>query len=296
MANEKKNRIGVRGLETIFGDGINDLITNIENSPEVQESLAQEIPLNKIIANPHQPRKHFNKQELEELSQSIKTHGLIQPIIVSKISNSNFYQLIAGERRKKAAEMIGLKAIKAVTIEATDQQLMEFALIENIQRVDLNAFEEAQAYKTLIDKMKWTHEELAKKINKSRPHITNTLRILDLPAEVLKMVKDNKLTMGHVRPLLQLTPNSNLIVALAHRAYKENWSVRRVEDMVRAQQLLGTKKSPSYREGDIYLLELENTLSKKLSTKVKIKNKKLMISYLNNKDLNRLLELLELID
>lgn len=296
MANEKKKRIGVRGLETIFGDGINDLITNIENSPEVQESLAQEIPLNKIIANPHQPRKHFNKQELEELGQSIKTHGLIQPIIVSKISNSSFYQLIAGERRKKAAEMVGLQAIKAVTIEATDQQLMEFALIENIQRVDLNAFEEAQAYKTLIDKMKWTHEELAKKINKSRPHITNTLRILDLPAEVLKMVKDNKLTMGHVKPLLQLTPNSNLIVALAHRADKENWSVRRVEDMVRAQQLLGAKKSPAYQEGDIYLLELENTLSKKLSAKVKIKNKKLMISYLNNKDLNRLLELLKLID
>lgn len=296
MANEKKNRIGVRGLETIFGDGINDLITNIENSPEVQESLAQEIPLNKIIANPHQPRKHFNKQELEELGQSIKTHGLIQPIIVSKISNSNFYQLIAGERRKKAAEMVGLKAIKAVTIEATDQQLMEFALIENIQRVDLNAFEEAQAYKTLIDKMKWTHEELAKKINKSRPHVTNTLRILDLPAEVLKMVKDNKLTMGHVKPLLQLTPNSNLIVALAHRAFKENWSVRRVEDMVRAQQLLGAKKSPSYQEGDIYLLELENALSKKLSAKVKIKNKKLMISYLNDQDLNRLLELLKLID
>ncbi|MBE4704245.1 ParB/RepB/Spo0J family partition protein [Spiroplasma platyhelix] len=296
MASEKKNRIGVKGLETIFGDGINDLITNIENSPEVQQSLAQEVPINKIIANPHQPRKHFNTQELEELSQSIKLHGLIQPIIVSKISNSNFYQLIAGERRKKAAEMIGLKTIKAVTIDATDQQMMEFALIENIQRVDLNAFEEAQAYKTLIDKMKWTHEELAKKINKSRPHITNTLRILDLPAEVLKMVKDNKLTMGHVRPLLQLTPNSNLIVALAHRAFKEKWSVRKVEDMVRVQQLLGTKKSPNIKDSDIYLIELENSLSKKLSAKVKIKNQKLIISYLNDKDLNRLLELLKLID
>lgn len=296
MASEKKNRIGVKGLETIFGEGINDLITNIENSPEVQESLAQEIPINKIIANPHQPRKHFNKQELVELSESIRLYGLLQPIIVSKISNSNFYQLIAGERRKKAAEMIGLKTIKVVAIEATDQQLLEFALIENIQRVDLNAFEEAQAYKTLIDKMKWTHEELAKKINKSRPHITNTLRILDLPAEVLKMVKDGKLTMGHVRPLLQLTPNTNLIVALAHRAFKENWSVRRVEDMVRSQQLLATKKSPTFKESDIYLLELENNLSKKLSARVKIKNKKLMINYLNNKDLNRLLELLNLID
>lgn len=296
MASEKKNRIGVKGLETIFGDGINDLITNIESSPEVQQSLAQELEIKKIIPNPHQPRKTFNKQELEELSQSIKLHGLIQPVIVSKISNSNFYQLIAGERRKKAAEMIGLKTIKAVIIDVTDQQLMEFALIENIQRVDLNAFEEAQAYKTLIDQMKWTHEELAKKINKSRPHITNTLRILDLPAEVLKMVKDNKLTMGHVKPLLQLTPNNNLIVALAHRAYKEKWNVRKVEDMVKVQQLLGTKKSPNIKDSDIYLLELENSLSKKLSTRVKIKNKKIMINYLNDKDLNRLLELLKLID
>lgn len=296
MANEKKNRINMKGLETIFGDGINDLITNIENSPEVQQSLSVEIPLSKIIANPHQPRKHFNKQELEELGQSIKLHGLIQPIIVSKISNSNFYQLIAGERRKKASELMGLTSIKAVTIEATDQQLMEFALIENIQRVDLNAFEEAQAYKTLIDQMKWTHEELAQKINKSRPHITNTLRILDLPAEVLKMVKDDKLTMGHVRPLLQLTPNNNLIVALAHRAFSEKWSVRKVEDIVRVQQLLDIKKRPNFKDSDIYLVDLENSLSKKLSTRVKIKNNKLMISYLNSKDLNRLLELLKLID
>ncbi|MGL5268869.1 MAG: ParB/RepB/Spo0J family partition protein, partial [Spiroplasma sp.] len=283
MAKEKKNRIG-KGLETIFGDGISDLITNIENSPEVQESLAQEISLEKIISNPYQPRKHFSSQELEELSQSIKLHGLIQPIIVSKISDSNFYQLIAGERRKKASEMIGLKTIKAVTIEATDQQLMEFSLIENIQRVDLNAFEEAQAYKTLIDKMKWTHEELAKKINKSRPHITNTLRILDLPIEVLKMVKDNKLTMGHVKPLLQLNPNNDLIIMLAQRTYKEKWSVRKVEDMVKIQGLLSTKKT--FRNSDIYLVDLENSLSKKLGTKVQIKNKKLIINYSTIEDLN----------
>jgi len=154
MANNKKSRLGIKGLETIFGDGLNDLVDNIEKSPEVQESLSQEVALNKIIPNPHQPRKHFNSQELEELSQSIKTHGLIQPVIIAKIKDSEFYQLIAGERRKKASELAGLKTIKAVIIEATDQQIMEFALIENIQRVDLNAFEEAQAYRTLIDKMK----------------------------------------------------------------------------------------------------------------------------------------------
>lgn len=296
MASQKKNRIG-KGLETIFGDGIGDLITNIESSPEVQQSLAQEIPIDKIIANPYQPRKVFNSEELKELSESIKIHGLIQPVIISKIPDSNFYQLIAGERRKKASEMAGLQTIKAVIIEATDQQVMEFALIENIQRVDLNAFEEAQAYKTLIDKMKWTHDELAKKVNKSRPHITNTLRILELPAEVLKMVKDNKLTMGHVKPLLQLAPNSNLILSLAHRTYEEHWSVRKVEDMVKIQGLLSTKKKSNPKtQDDIYLLDLENNLSKKLGTKVQIKDKKLMINYSTNEDLNRLLDILKLID
>ncbi|MCL8210130.1 ParB/RepB/Spo0J family partition protein [Spiroplasma attinicola] len=296
MANNKKSRLGIKGLETIFGDGLNDLVDNIEKSPEVQESLSQEVALNKIIPNPHQPRKHFNSQELEELSQSIKTHGLIQPVIIAKIKDSEFYQLIAGERRKKASELAGLKTIKAVVIEATDQQIMEFALIENIQRVDLNAFEEAQAYRTLIDKMKWTHEQLAKKVNKSRSHVTNTMRILDLPAEVLKMVKDDKLTMGHVKPLLQLTPNSILIVNLAHRAFEEKWTVRKVEDMIKAQQLLNSKKKPNLKPNDIYLNDLENNLSRKLSTKVKIKDKKMIISYHNNQDLNRLLELLKLID
>ncbi|MDQ7982920.1 MAG: ParB/RepB/Spo0J family partition protein [Spiroplasma sp.] len=296
MANNKKNRIGTKGLETIFGDGINDLITNIEKSPEVQQNLAQEISLSKIIPNPHQPRKVFNAQELEELSQSIKTHGLIQPIIVAKIKDSNFYQLIAGERRKKAAEIAGLTTIKTVIIEATDQQIMEFALIENIQRVDLNAFEEAQAYKTLVDQMKWTHEELARKVNKSRPHITNTMRILDLPAEVLKMVKDNKLTMGHVKPLLQLTPNNILIVSLAHRAFEEKWSVRKVEDMIKVQQLLHDKKRHHLRQNSIYLTDLEHRLSRKLSTRVKVKDKKMIISYTNNQDLNRLLALLQLLD
>ncbi|MCL8210640.1 Stage 0 sporulation protein J [Spiroplasma sp. JKS002671] len=296
MANNKKSRLGIKGLETIFGDGLNDLVDNIEKSPEVQESLSQEVALNKIIPNPHQPRKHFNSQELEELSQSIKTHGLIQPVIIAKIKDSEFYQLIAGERRKKASELAGLKTIKAVVIEATDQQIMEFALIENIQRVDLNAFEEAQAYRTLIDKMKWTHEELAKKVNKSRSHVTNTMRILDLPAEVLKMVKDDKLTMGHVKPLLQLTPNSILIVNLAHRAFEEKWTVRKVEDMIKSQQLLNSKKKPNLKPNDIYLNDLENNLSRKLSTKVKIKDKKMIISYHNNQDLNRLLELLKLID
>lgn len=295
MASDKKNRIAVKGLENIFGDGLNDLINNIEQSPELQQSLSQEIPINKIISNPYQPRVTFDKAELQQLSESIKEHGLIQPIIVTKTAN-DFYQLIAGERRTKASQLAGLQTIKAVTVDVDDQQLMEFALIENIQRVDLNSFEEAQAYQNLISKMKWTQEQLAKKVNKSRPHITNTLRILQLPAEVLKMVNDNKLTMGHVKPLLQLSPNNNLIVTLAHRAFNEKWNVRKVEDMIKAQQLLSAKKQKKVKNDDVHLLELENVISKKLNTKVKFNKKKLIINYHNNKDLNRILEILGLIN
>lgn len=296
MSNEKKNRIGVKGLENIFGDGINDLINNIEQSPEIQRDLGQEISIAKVIPNPYQPRVTFDNEQLKELSDSIKLHGLIQPIVVRKTGNGDFYQLIAGERRTKASKLAGLKKIKAVVIDISESQLMEFALIENIQRVDLNAFEEAQAYQNLITKMKWTQEQLAQKVNKSRPHIANTLRILQLPAEVLKMVKDDKLTMGHVKPLLQLAPNVKLILAIANRAIEEKWNVRKVEDVVKAQSLIASKKNKTFKSQDIYLVELENTISKKLNTRVKIDNKKVIIKFDNNKDLNRILEKLNLLD
>lgn len=296
MSNEKKNRIGVKGLENIFGDGINDLINNIEQSPEIQRDLGQEISIAKVIPNPYQPRVTFDSEQLKELSDSIKLHGLIQPIVVRKTGNGGFYQLIAGERRTKASKLAGLKKIKAVVIDISESQLMEFALIENIQRVDLNAFEEAQAYQNLITKMKWTQEQLAQKVNKSRPHIANTLRILQLPAEVLKMVKDDKLTMGHVKPLLQLAPNVKLILAIANRAIEEKWNVRKVEDVVKAQSLIASKKNKTFKSQDIYLVELENTISKKLNTRVKIDNKKVIIKFDNNKDLNRILEKLNLLD
>ena len=294
MANDKKNRISPKGLASIFGEGLNDLITNIENSPEIAKNFLQTISLAKIIPNPYQPRVVFNEQEIKELSDSIKIHGLIQPIIVKKTITDGIFQLIAGERRTKAAKLAGLTKIPAVTIEATDQQLMEFALIENIQRVDLNAFEEAQAYQTLISKMKWTQEQLSQKINKSRSHITNTLRILQLPVEVLQMLQRNELTMGHVKPLLSLT-NLNLMITIAKRAYSEQWSVRKVEDVIKMQKLNSNQKHNINKKSDLHLIELENTLSKTLDTKVKINKKQLIINYHNHKELNRILEFLKLI-
>lgn len=295
MANDKKNRISTKGLASIFGDGLNDLITNIESSPEVAKTFAQTISLAKIIANPYQPRIVFDEHEIKELSESIKIHGLIQPIIVKKTITDGIFQLVAGERRTKAAKLAGLTVIPAVIIEATDQQLMEFALVENIQRVDLNSFEEAQAYQTLISKMKWTQEELSKKVNKSRSHITNTLRILQLPVEILQMLQRYQLTMGHVKPLLSLGTNSHLMVTIAKKAYDQQWSVRKVEDVVKMQQLTSNKKQHLYKKTDVHLSALENTLARTLDTKVKINNKQLIISYRNHQELNRILEFLRLI-
>ncbi len=295
MSNDKKNRISAKGLASIFGEGLNDLITNIESSPEIAKTFSQTISLAKIIPNPYQPRVVFNEQEIKELSDSIKIHGLIQPIIVKKTITDGVFQLVAGERRTKAAKLAGLTEISAVTIEVTDQQLMEFALIENIQRVDLNAFEEAQAYQTLISKMKWTQEQLSQKVNKSRSHIANTLRILQLPVEILQMLQRNELTMGHVKPLLSLGSNLNLMVTIAKRAYSEQWSVRKVEDVIKMQQLSLNQKQNVNKKSDLHLVALENTLSRTLDTKVKINKKQLIINYSNHKELNRILEFLKLI-
>ncbi|WJG71218.1 ParB/RepB/Spo0J family partition protein [Spiroplasma ixodetis] len=295
MSNDKKNRISAKGLASIFGEGLNDLITNIESSPEIAKTFSQTISLAKIIPNPYQPRVVFNKQEIKELSDSIKIHGLIQPIIVKKTITDGVFQLVAGERRTKAAKLAGLTEISAVTIEVTDQQLMEFALIENIQRVDLNAFEEAQAYQTLISKMKWTQEQLSQKVNKSRSHIANTLRILQLPVEILQMLQRNELTMGHVKPLLSLGTNLNLMATIAKRAYSEQWSVRKVEDVIKMQQLSLNQKQNVNKKSDLHLVALENTLSRTLYTKVKINKKQLIINYSNHKELNRILEFLKLI-
>lgn len=271
------------------------MITNIESSPEIAKTFSQTISLAKIIPNPYQPRVVFNEQEIKELSDSIKIHGLIQPIIVKKTITDGVFQLVAGERRTKAAKLAGLTEISAVTIEVTDQQLMEFALIENIQRVDLNAFEEAQAYQTLISKMKWTQEQLSQKVNKSRSHIANTLRILQLPVEILQMLQRNELTMGHVKPLLSLGTNLNLMVTIAKRAYSEQWSVRKVEDVIKMQQLSLNQKQNVNKKLDLHLVALENTLSRTLDTKVKINKKQLIINYSNHKELNRILEFLKLI-
>nr|CAK98526.1 probable spoj partition protein parb c-terminal truncated [Spiroplasma citri] len=189
MASNTKSRLSSKGLDKIFGEGINEVIKGIESNDALKET-ANEIALAEIFPNPHQPRKNFNEEELTELAQSIKEYGLIQPIIVKKTNNG--YYLVAGERRSRAAKLAGLTTIPAIVADFNDQQMKEVALIENIQRVDLNSIEEANAYKELIELLRLTQEELAQRIGKSRSHVTNTMRLLNLPTEVQTLLLENK--------------------------------------------------------------------------------------------------------
>ncbi|WHQ36936.1 ParB/RepB/Spo0J family partition protein [Spiroplasma sp. SV19] len=295
MANNK-SRLSSKGLDKIFGEGINDVIKEIESSDELK-ATANEVMLTEIFPNPHQPRKTFNDEELAELAQSIKAYGLIQPIIVKKTSNG--YYLVAGERRSRAAKLAGLTKIPAIIVDFNDQQMKEVALVENIQRVDLNTIEEANAYKELITLLDLTQDELAQRIGKSRSHIANTLRLLTLPADVQKLLLENKVTMGQVKPLISLHVNKNEFKKIVDKIVSLNLNARQVEELVRTYGTKSTKtpednkKVPAKRTVNEFL---ENKIMRKLGTKVVIDTDKIVINYLGLKDLNRILELLGLTD
>ncbi|WP_353486478.1 ParB/RepB/Spo0J family partition protein, partial [Spiroplasma phoeniceum] len=230
MASNTKSRLSSKGLDKIFGEGINEVIKGIESNDALKET-ANEIVLAEIFPNPHQPRKNFNEEELTELAQSIKEYGLIQPIIVKKTNNG--YYLVAGERRSRAAKLAGLTTIPAIVVDFNDQQMKEVALIENIQRVDLNSIEEANAYKDLIDLLGLTQEELAQRIGKSRSHVTNTMRLLNLPTEVQTLLLENKVTMGQVKPLISLNVDKNEFKNLINKIINLNLNARQVEELVK---------------------------------------------------------------
>ncbi len=293
MANNK-SRLSSKGLDKIFGEGINDVIKEIESSDELK-AAANEITLTEIFPNPHQPRKTFNDEELAELAQSIKEYGLIQPIIVKKTSNG--YYLVVGERRSRAAKLAGLIKIPAIIVDFNDQQMKEVALVENIQRVDLNTIEEANAYKELIALLDLTQDELAKRIGKSRSHITNTLRLLNLPADVQKLLLENKITMGQVKPLVSLHIDKSEFKKVVDKIVSLNLNARQVEELVKTYGVKpiktqeDNKKVPPKRTVNEFL---ENKIMRKLGTKVVIDTDKVVINYHGLKDLNRILELLGL--
>ena len=290
-SNIKRKALG-KGLEELFSNEPLDY-TRVEE--KILEKTSQEeiveIPLKELRSNPYQPRKIFDKDSLEELANSIKEHGVFQPIIAKKSIKG--YEIIAGERRVKASTMAGLEKIPAIIRDFTDTEMMEIALLENLQRENLTAIEEANAYKSLLENLKVTQEELASKLGKSRSHITNTLGLLNLPLEVQQLVNEHKISMGHARVLSKLD-NRVQIRNLTDKIINDGISVRTLEDLTKTEEypkrVKITKKTPK----DNTYNYLEDKLIESLGTRVKIQNNKVVISFTNDDDLNRILEIMHL--
>ena len=249
-----------------LGKGMSALIYDNAMEPASGESIR--LSINEIEPNRDQPRKIFEEQALAELSASIKEHGVLQPLLVSPMADGS-YRLVAGERRYRAARMAGVTEVPVTIREMTDEEESIFALIENLHREDLNAIEEAQGIKTLIDTFGFTQEEAAQKVGKSRTAVTNSLRLLNLPEDISNLVRDGKISMGHARALLSFEDTAEAS-RVAQLVVKDGISVRDVERLAKSAQK--AKKSPEKREKkrDIFYDEVEIALSKMLGRKVKV--------------------------
>lgn len=276
-----------------LGRGLDALIPSLSID---ENDKVVEIKLSELRPNPYQPRKTFDDNSIKELAESIKQHGVIQPIIVRPVLKG--YEIIAGERRFRASQLCGNPTIPAVIRSFSDQQVMEIALIENLQREDLNAIELAIAYQSLMDKFKLTQEELSMKVGKSRSHIANFLRLLSLPAELKDNVSRGTLSMGHARALAGIK-KQEVQQELANQAIAAEWSVRQLEEAI--QKL--DQKQPvkptveKQRKRDPYIDHIEESLRERFKTTVKIKQQKekgkIELQFYSKHDLERLLELLQ---
>ncbi len=288
---EKRKALG-RGLEQLFSNesfNLDDFEKEIvEETPKEDIS---EVRLDELRSNPYQPRKHFDDEKLNELASSIKEFGVFEPIIVKRSIKG--YEIVAGERRSLAAKRAGLTTIPAVIKDFTDDEMMSIALLENIQREDLNVIEEANAYKAMIDKMHLTQEELASKVGKSRSHVTNILGILKLPTEVQSMVINGKISMGHARSLSKLS-NEEQIYNLADQIVNNNLSVRDVEERITNGEY--PKKAPikKVEEKDERKQIVQNIMREKIGTLVKVNKNNIVIPFDSDKDLERILEILDI--
>ena len=254
-----------------LGKGMGALIP-IEDEISIENSAYRLLPLHRVEPNPGQPRHNFDEEELQTLADSISLHGVVQPLTVRELS-SGFFQIIAGERRWRAARLAGLSEIPAVVIEADDRKVMELALIENLQRQDLNPIEEALGYRSLMDEYGLTQEEVATQVGKSRPAVANALRLLLLPEAVLEMVQTGQLSAGHARAVLSVKSEKKQLEA-AHKIVNLGLSVRQAESLCK-----NMSKEPSLKQQTItlavdYVAECEKNLSKQLGRGVKIINGK----------------------
>ena len=287
---EQKNKALGRGLEQLFASEVLDFDSfesNILDSAD--ENDVKEINLSEIRSNPYQPRKTFNDEALHELAESIKNYGVFQPIIVKKSIKG--YDLIAGERRVRASKLAGLDKIPAIIKDFSDDMMREIALLENLQRENLTAIELAWAYKGIIDSLHITQDELANKLGKSRSSITNVLGLLRLPTKVQDMILEGKISMGHARELSKLDDNE-LILKYAKEIVDKGLSVREVELMVKMDEV--RKKNPINRiHKDNEYKYVEKEWREFFGTKVRVKDKKIEISFENANDLDRILEIID---
>ena len=302
MAATKKTGKGLgkglgRGIGNLIPEETKDekdvVVKEVVKEVVVKEPAEVKVRISQVEPNKEQPRKYFDEDALIELSESIKQYGVLQPLLVQK--KDNYYEIIAGERRWRAAKLAGVKEVPVVIKDYSDQEVMEIALIENIQREDLNPIEEAQAYQRLIKDYRLKQDEVAEKVSKSRAAITNSLRLLKLDKRVQEMVMEGKLSNGHARTIISIEDGDKQY-AIAQKIFDEKLSVREVEKLMREQDKKG-KKPKELPENDFVYRDLEEKLSKSLGTQVTIKNKsnnkgKIEIQYYSQSELERILEFL----
>jgi ParB family chromosome partitioning protein len=276
-----------------LGRGLSALMGDIPQENAQTKNFSEKIPIHFVHANPSQPRKNFNQELLNELSESIKEQGIIQPILVRKKSEDK-YEIVAGERRWRAAQLAKIHEVPVIILNIDDKKSLEFAILENIQRSDLNGIEEALGYDNLVKKFGYSQETLSKILGKSRSHIANTLRLAGLPEEIKKMISDGLLTAGHARCLVNVQDN----VKLAKIIVNKNLSVRQAEFLVKKEQVFsGSKKIPKNNK-DTNIKSLESDLGLLMGIKVDIKNKKnnsgeIKFSYKNLDQLNKIISVLK---
>ena len=283
----KRKALG-RGLEELFNSESLEL-SKIENKiiEEADKDEIIEIDLSQLRSNPYQPRKIFDEEALKELSESIKEYGVFQPIIVKKSIKG--FDIIAGERRVKASKMAGKTTIPAIVRDFTDEQMMQIALLENLQRENLTAIEEATAYKDIINALNITQDDLAKKLGKSRSHITNMLGLLRLPNSVQDMVLKSEISMGHARVLSKLENNED-ITSLAEKVVNNNVSVRELENMVNSKYKRTVEINRRERSNSKEYKYIEEALEDKLGTKVRLSSNNIVVNDTSLNDLKRILE------
>jgi ParB family transcriptional regulator, chromosome partitioning protein len=275
-----------------LGKGLDAFFSNVEAK---NEETIQEISLKELRPNPYQPRKVFDKEAIDELTASIIEHGILQPLVVRKSIKG--YEIVVGERRFRAAKEAKLDKVPAIVRELSEQQMMELAILENLQREDLNPIEEGMAYQALMEKLNLTQEEVAKRLGKSRPHIANHIRLLSLPPKIQELISNGTISMGHGRALLGLR-QKNKLPSIVDKIVKENLNVRQLERLIQQlnEDVSRETKKPEPRP-DIFIKERETSLRERFGTTVNIKqtkNKgKIEIEFFSKEDLERILELLD---